>query len=76
MFAATGSKEAATAAAILTAIFDHPMAKSKLAIAIYNGMKANPEKYGAARMTTATARANAYIDQLRKQTETAPAPAP
>lgn len=54
---------------LMTAIFDHPMAKSKLARAIYDGMKANPRKYGAARMATAMARADAYIDQLRRQTE-------
>lgn len=75
-YAMTGSKEAATAAAVLTAIFDHPTAKSKLALAIYNGMKANPGKYGPARMTTATARANEYIESLRRRVqETTPVPA-
>lgn len=75
-YALTGDPKIAGTLSVLHAIFEHPMAKSKLALAIYYGMKANPGKYGPARMATATARANEYVESLRQGSRSATSEAP
>jgi hypothetical protein len=75
VYSVTGSPQLAGIAAGVRTLLDNPAIKSQLAIAIYQGMKKNPAKYGPARIATATARANEYIEQLRQQTQAAPVPA-
>jgi hypothetical protein len=69
--AATGSAQAAAAAGTLRAILDNPYIKSRLAIAIHHGMKKNPQRFGPARMATATARVEAYLKDLERMTPAA-----
>src|SRR4030095_11746547 len=71
-YAATGSKELAAVAGFTAALLRNPAIKSQLAIAIYHGMKKNPAKYGPARMATATARANEYVQKLLEGGSTPP----
>lgn len=76
--AATGSAQAAAAAGTLRAVLDNPYVKSRLAIAIHHAQKANPGKFGPARMASATARLESYLrglDQMQKEQDAVPATA-
>lgn len=74
--AATGDAKLAAVAGTLRAVLDDPWVKSRLAIAIHHAQKTRPGKFGPARMTTATARVDDYLQQLEKMiAEKEPVPA-